>query len=94
MKNIIIRNKIIGAAAIAAAFLLVATPMTVFAQSNENTEKTKVVEEGIEKETLTEPEAVTGSETVTGQEIVTEPEKENTKDESYGPLTPEGNMIW
>jgi hypothetical protein len=63
--------------AIAAAFLVGITPITAFAQSDENAEDTEGVETIVEP--ITEPEPVIIPES--------EPEEEN-----YGPLTPDGNL--
>ena len=77
MMKMNIRKKFIGAVAIAAAFLVGITPITAFAQSDENAEDTEAVETIVEP--ITEPEPVIIPES--------EPEEEN-----YGPLTPDGNL--
>lgn len=48
MKKLNIRKKLIGAVAIATAFLVGITPITAFAQSDENAVDTKAVETIVE----------------------------------------------
>lgn len=89
MKKSDIRKKLIGALVICMACMITIMPVTAFAQSNENADKEKV-------EATIEPtvQPTLGPTAQPNAEPTKEPTKEpeEEKKETYGPLTPDGNM--